>query len=250
MNLEMIEIPKKVKQNSFIVLTDRDLKIIKFILEMKFANVNDIYIRFFKAKHIGIECLTTRSAYRRLQLIEENGYLVSCKNHLSGEKLYFPSPKGYYLILNSGIEHGSISYPIKRIDYRTFDHDHMLIQIRANIEKSENATLWKSDRYLKSNNEFNELSSLNIVPDGIYTNMQNEKIALELELTLKSKERYRTKVKTIVEYLRKPSVSPKAFQKVRFLCAKNAILETLIKETKLYTKYFQIENVESANEHS
>lgn len=245
MNLETFQLNKKINQNNFIVLTDRDLEIIKFILEMKFCSVNDIHQRFFKVNPSGTESLTNRSAYRRLLLLEVNDYLVSCKCHITGEKLYFPSAKGYYLILRSNTLSGSISYPIKKIDYRTFEHDHKLIQIRYDLERSENVKDWKSDRYLKSKTEFNELSALNIVPDAIYSNSYGENIALELELTLKSKERYKLKIKSIVDYIRGLNSETKAFQKVRFLCGKKSIFETLSKETKIYSKYFQIENHEA-----
>lgn len=241
LDIGIISEPKKDKTKSLMIVTNRDFEIIKFILEMKYSSVEDIYQRFFKINFLGMESLTNRAAYRRLQLLEENGYLISARNFTVNEKIYLATPKSYYLMMNISPSELFISYPLKKIDHRTFDHDHMLVQIRQKLESTEKVTLWMSDRYLKSKTEFNELNSLNIVPDAIYTTTDGQKVALELELTLKSKERYRTKIKSVVEYLRKIEAKPKAFQKVRFLCKTKAIFESISYESKLYSKYFQIE---------
>lgn len=241
LDIGMISETKKEKTKSQMILTNRDLEIIKFILEMKYSSVEDIYQRFFKINFLGLESLTNRAAYRRLQLLEENGYLTSSRNFIVNEKIYLATPKSYYLLLNTSTSELFISYPLKKIDHRTFDHDHMLVEIRHKLESLEKVNCWKSDRYLKSTNEFSDLNSLNIVPDAIYADADDQKFALELELTLKSKERYRAKIKSVVEYLRKIEPKPKAFQKVRFLCKTKAILESITNESRLYSKYFQIE---------
>lgn len=243
LDIGMISEAKKEKTKSLMILTNRDFEIIKFILEMKYSSVEDIYQRFFKINFLGMESLTNRAAYRRLQLLEENGYLISARNFTVNEKIYLATPRSYYLMMNNSNSELFISYPLKKIDHRTFDHDHMLVQIRQKLESTEKVNCWMSDRYLKSKTDFNELSSLNIVPDAIYTTVDGQKIALELELTLKSKDRYRTKIKSIVEYLRKAESKPKAFQKVRFLCKIKAISESLTFESRLYSKYFQIEQL-------
>lgn len=241
LDIGMITETKKDKIKSQMILTNRDFEIIKFILEMKYSSVEDIYFRFFKTNFLGMQSLTNRAAYRRLQLLEENGYLTSARNFTINEKIYLATPKGYYLILNNSHADLFISYPLKRIDHRTFDHDHMLVHIRQTLESVEKVRGWMSDRFLKSKPEFNELSSLNIVPDAIYTTVDGQKIALELELTQKAKDRYRGKIKSIVEYQRNLGSKQKAFQKVRFLCKTKAIFESLSFESKLYPKYFQVE---------
>lgn len=241
LDMGIINETKKDKTKSQMILTNRDFEIIKFILEMKYSSVEDIYYRFFKINFLGIESLTNRAAYRRLQLLEENGYLTSARNFIVNEKIYLATPKAYYLMLNNSNSDLFISYPLKKIDHRTFDHDHMLVQIRQNLESAEKVSCWMSDRFLKTKPEFNELSSLNIVPDAVYTTLEGTKVALELELTQKAKDRYRTKIKSIVEYLRKIESKQKAFQKVRFLCKTKAIYESISAEIRLYPKYFQIE---------
>lgn len=250
LDIGIISEPKKDKAKSLMILTNRDFEIIKFILEMKYSSVEDIYQRFFKINFLGMESLTNRAAYRRLQLLEENAYLISARNFTVNEKIYLATPKSYYFMLNNSPSELFISYPLKKIDHRTFDHDHMLVQIRQKLEASEKVNNWMSDRYLKSKTEFNELSSLNIVPDGVYTATDGQRVALELELTLKSKERYRAKIKSVVEYLRKIESKPKIFQKVRFLCKTKAIFESISYESKLYSKYFQIEILTSPTSQS
>ncbi|MFN3698383.1 MAG: hypothetical protein ACK4VO_13175 [Pseudobdellovibrio sp.] len=237
----LINDTKKDKTKSQIVLTLRDYEIIKFILEMKYSTVEDIYLRYFKINSLGLESITNRSAYRRLQLLEENGFLKSERNFILNEKIYLATSKSYYLILNHFKSEIFISYPLKKIDHRTFEHDHLLVSIRYNLETIERIHSWMSDRYLKSKSDFNDLNAFNIIPDAIYTNLAGDKIAFELELTQKSKDRYRSKIKSIVEYLRKIENKPKAFSKVRFMCKTKAIYESLNNESKLYSKYFQIE---------
>ncbi len=235
------QISRKITQSS-LQITARDLEILKFITEMKFSTVQNIYLRFFKMNFNGIECHTLRSAYRRLLILEDNKFLISTKNFLTAEKIYLSTAKSYFLLIKDNIDL-RLPYPAKKLDHRTYEHDHHLILIRQHLEQTEKITDWQSDRYIKIRPEYSDLGSLNISPDAIYINPENQKIALELEMTLKSKERYRTKIKNVVLYLRSQN-QPKSFQKIRFLCSKKSIFETLNHETKIYHNYFQIQMLE------
>lgn len=72
---------EKVKLNNKAVLTSRDIDVCKFLLEMKFASVEEIHKKFFKVTLFGFESKGFRTAWRRLNVLEELG-VVKALHHL------------------------------------------------------------------------------------------------------------------------------------------------------------------------
>lgn len=229
----------KTKQLNHINVTLRDLEIIKFILQMKFAKVEDIHKRFFRVKASGTESVTLRSAYRRLRLLEQNGFLTHTRNFLVNEKIYLATPKSFFLLQKNTSDFTSTPYPTKRLDHRTFEHDHLLVKLREVLENHHAVSEWKSDRYIRTAKEFETINHLKIVPDGIFKSRDGQKIAFELELSLKSKSRYRSKIRTIVDYLRMHNLD-RAFNKVIFAYASKPVLNALSNEISIYPQYFTL----------
>lgn len=211
---------------------------------MKFSRVVDIYNKFFKINFSGHESLTLRSAYRRLQLLEENSFLLSTKNFESAEKLYLLSAKGYYLLLRTNRIHNTMAFPVRKIDSRTYAHDLKLIQIRQRLESDKKINKWVSERSLKSEAEYLPLQKQSISPDALIVDAVGNKYALELELTLKSKNRYKEKIKNIVDYLRNTPDNEKSFIKVIYLVDKKSIKSCLFSEILIYKRYFYIFSVD------
>lgn len=231
---------EKVKVRN-VVLTDRDFKIIDFVSEMKFASIEDIFLRFFKVTRSSVISTSMYWAEDRVQQLERAGLLKSVRNFISREKFYVGTKKGY-LALVSRFPERAFLRPLETIDFREFIHDRLVTKARQHLEDSGEALSWTSDRKLRSGLEAVKDLGAAHVPDAIFTNRSGAKVALELEIALKTKARYVSKVQKYVKLMR--SKDNKPFEKVQFVCAKEIVLDHLVRETKVYGDLFQIQSVD------
>ena len=82
------------------VLVERDLSILKYLLDMKFADVELIGGHFFDL--VGCNFSATRN---RLKALESEGYIVGQKGLIgSHRKYYFATMKSYRLVKNEFLE--------------------------------------------------------------------------------------------------------------------------------------------------
>lgn len=226
-------------------ITGRDVEICKFILEMKFSTVEEIHKRFFKLTLLGTTSAGIRVAQSRLMILEYRGLLVSKNYFHNKRKIYFPTIKALKLV--STLRPASLlPFPIKNVDIRTFEHDYLLLKLRILLEERFGARDWISDKLLR---EFPELCAdldESQIPDAIYVNPEGEKIAFELEISLKGLAKYREKIRRYVNIIRQePGKRP--FDKVYFVCAKDIVKKHLDGETKIYQQLFKIEKLENLN---
>ncbi len=97
LNSELGSVLKKPGVKNF-RLTDRDLDIFGFILEQKFASLEQIYFRFFDCRK-SISDPLPRGLFvtrQRLQILKRNGFLKS-------EKVFSES-KSLYLVTNKAVQ--------------------------------------------------------------------------------------------------------------------------------------------------
>ena len=80
-------------------------------------------------------------------------------------------------------------------------------------------------------------------PDGIYTTNQNEKIAFELELSVKAKSRYEQKIRKYISIIRDHKNNIETFTKVHFMVSSDVTYKYLIQYSKLYKDFFMIEKI-------
>lgn len=224
-------------------ITNRDVEICKFILEMKFSTAKEIYRRFFQFTLLGTQSTGIRAALKRLMILEKRGLLSAKTYFQSKQKIYFATQKSLKLI--SALRPASIlPYPIKNVDIRTFEHDDLLIKLRGILEGRFGAKDWISEKVLR---EFPELCSdleESQIPDAIYVNAEGEKIAFELEISLKSPSNYREKIRRYINYLRS-NKTDKAFSKIHFVCTKDIVKKHLDSEARIYQEIFKIEKIEN-----
>jgi hypothetical protein len=86
--------------------------------------------------------------------------------------------------------------------------------------------------------EIKILLSSEFRPDGIYTNSSDQKVAFELEIARKAKDRYHQKVRRYIQVMTEASGQGRIFDMVHFVCEKQNILELIRKETLLYQSLF------------
>lgn len=197
LNSELKSVLKKPGVKNF-RLTDRDLDIFGFILEQKFASLEQIYFRFFDCRK-SISDPLPRGLFvtrQRLQILKRNGFLKSEKVFSESKSLYLVTNKAVQ-ILRSRRSHLADLKVISQIDFRNYDHDTKVNDCRIAIERTGKVIRWLPERKIRAQgfeSEFSwhELPS-ELVPDGIFISSKGERIAFEIETTPRKKSRYEEK---------------------------------------------------------
>jgi len=229
---------KETKSRS-IELTDRDFELMRFILEMKFASGELLFQRFFKVTLSKHESRSRAWSQRRLQQLEKSN-LIRGAHSFSERVRYFTCTKNGYYAIRQVYPQDHHVRPCVELDQRSFYHDKTIVKLRLQLEESGLATSWISERILRAGAKDCGGLKGRWVPDGIYETPLGQKVAFELEVSQKSREAYRTKIRSYANIL-KQSEDRLPFGKVHFVCARDSVLEILKTETRLYPDLFLIE---------
>lgn len=184
---EMIEV---VKRDEGIWVQKRDLEILRFCLEMKFADVESLNQVFFDA-----ESQDMFGARKRLQKLEAVGLLRSV-SLLSGtaKKFYLTTPKGHRELLKVATS-VVIPNPVSKLSVVTFEHDLGVLKSRLELQRQGRASNWRSERLLKSQVEAaTGRLKRDFMPDAIFTSKHGKVCAFEYENKPKSEKQLREKV--------------------------------------------------------
>ena len=157
-------------------ITNRDIEIMKWLLEQKFMTERQIRRIFWK----GIK-EDSRHVYIRLKELEKDGFLRTSDLGIFEDRVYMVRGNGLRQIraFHGNIGLGKISY----LGYSNYRHDLVVTDIRIMFHEL-GFTQWLSERVLSKRND------LRRVPDGMI--FENGKyIAVEYESSQKSKRRYR-----------------------------------------------------------
>lgn len=186
-------------------ITDREIDLLKFLLEMKFAHIEHLYKIFYWNENSKGDSY----ARERLRLLMKSGFVKSKIVSLGDPHLYFATPAAVRMISKKNLEWNPIP-PMRGIDYRVLDHDLMVLESRAAFEVKGISQDWISDRRLyydlfgKGGGFLNEnipmedripFPQRDLVPDGIFRSRKTgHRVAFELENTRKSQQRYQQKL--------------------------------------------------------
>ncbi|MFV3409701.1 replication-relaxation family protein [Bdellovibrio bacteriovorus] len=236
---EVKEKKKKVRKSNSVILTPRDIAILEFILDMKFASIEDIFEKFFKVTLAGEEAKSNEWAVRRLQQLSKAGYLKGVHSFSERTKFYLATIKAYQEVSRSKPEE-EVLKPSRVIDHRTFDHDRLVLEARIMLENKQAASCWVSDKKLRSSTELSGGLTLSNVPDGIYKTETGQKVAFEIELSKKSPKEIISKIKRYVSMMRSENSKVRVFDRVVYVCAKKYSYDLLVKETKIYGDLFEV----------
>lgn len=227
-------------------LTQRDFEIIAFVLNMKFASVQDIHRKFFRIKRDGSVSGNEWYVRERLRSLVAEGYLATVRYRFEHKSYYIGTKHGFELI-NYMQPSLNPTRHIERIDVRTFDHDIQVMKSRLLLEEVENVSHWESDRQLKANytEYFQMNSSRDSAPDGVYRALTGKVTAFEYEIAQKSKKRYRDKIRKYVQSIRQvSSIHGPRYDHVRIVCEKPSVYKILSSEAGIYHDFFTIEMAE------
>lgn len=228
---------KVIKTESY-RMTSRDMDILEFVLEMKFSTIEDIHSKFFKFTKTGDKSSCLRWARERVANLVKSDFLKAVKD-VCHRTLYIVTSKGYMYLRNSRIEN-IYSRALQQIDSRTYDHDQKVIQIRLALEESGEIDKWISERQLSEIEEYRTFLPTEFRPDAIYLTKDGRKVAFELEIARKSKERYQQKIKRYIQLMIEKGDQP-IFDIVHFVCEKETVMSLIKDQTELFQSYFKFD---------
>lgn len=164
------------------IVTKRDEALIKRIAELGMLSTNQIGELFF-------EGVANTTVLRRLRILEASQLLRRVVGLDTKECLW--------IVTASGAQMVSMKIVKTKWSKHMIEHDHKLIGLRLLLERVGVARAWMPEHEIRSHMfkkyGLREIKN-KIIPDGfigIEVNGKMESVAIELELTLKNKKRYR-----------------------------------------------------------
>ena len=172
-------------------LRKRDLEVLYHISTQNFATNSEICTLFWESKK------SLRSHYRRLSRFKEHGLIEPLKALQSSELGYTITLKGQNLLRDYGYKVNPCTVK-KDIYVGTYRHDLLLnrlkrILLESSIIKDFIPEYQIAYGMLKNSKGKEKYAKKDKIPDGLFTLLvqgKPQKVALELELSLKSKRRY------------------------------------------------------------
>ncbi len=228
------------KKNINIQLTERDLEILSFCLEMKFADLATLHQKFFSNLKSGEPSKSYWWARERLALLKQHGFLETKRVAFTGVSFYLATEFAHRA-LASRLHERNFVQPITEIDIRTFEHDLRVLAARVALERLGRAARWVSERQLKADRTLTAGLERAYMPDGIYWNKRNEMMAFELELASKTQDRYADKISKYVDVIRQNETSRSGFMGVLFVVVHEPVFQRLSELTNRYEGRFRVE---------
>jgi hypothetical protein len=169
-------------------ITSRDIDIFKLIASYGMLSTKQINSICFKS-------IATTTVLRRLRILENKKFIQRLLGLESQDVLWILLPKG--------AEAAGVAIPKRHWSKNLLEHDHKLISLRLCLEGSGIAYSWIPEYLIRANifrkNDFRTAKE-KLIPDGLMATVADGKrlsVAIELELTLKNKDKLR---KTLFRY--------------------------------------------------
>lgn len=216
-------------------LQPRDSKVLRFCLEMKFADIESLNLLFFKSQD-----LKMFAARKRVQKLEMGGFLRSVKLHPgTTKKFYLTTPKGHRELAKEESPQ-LIANPVTKLSVVTFEHDFGVLKSRIELEKQGRAFDWKSEKLLKKTTEAGTgRLSRDFMPDGIFVSKQGKTCAFEYENKPKTETQLREKIYRLHALMRE--VDP-VFEACLFVTSTEPLKQKVEGITKLFPGYFVVQS--------
>jgi len=234
---DLPKVSPKVRSAKGYRLTERELDVLEFILEMKFSTLEALHGKFFKVTKGGSTSNSLIWAKQRISHLVKTE-MVQILTEVCNRPLYVLTQKGYRFLKNSRPTK-NYCRPLFDVDGRIFDHDQRVTQVRIALESSGLIKEWISERQLSEIDEVKKYLPTEFRPDAIYINHQGQKVAFELEIARKSKDRYHKKIKRYIQVMTEGSSLSRIFESVHYVCEKQTVLDLLQSEIQLYQPLFQ-----------
>jgi hypothetical protein len=242
-----------------ILLRDRDFELMRFINDMKFGPTSALFTLFFSRTFKGETAKSDLWAKERLEHLRREGFLKKVRTFYEMQSYYIVSGLGVETIRGHYLDEDIPNF-VEGIDARYFNHDLNILKCRVALEAGGHARDWESERRIRSRvlgeinalfptwreREFRERAKEEakpLIPDGIYTNKQGDRIGFEFEENIKEPERYAKKLEGFVKQIEKGEVP---FKRVLFVTSKVNVYSILEKLTRAYgEKVFRVNMAET-----
>ena len=226
---------------STIQLAPRDFEILRFVLDMKFATHIEIHQKFFRKRlDTGADSVSLIAAKKRIQKLEEADFLRADFVKYPRTKHVILSRKGFSLIQEK-FPDSVLGLPMLYLDQRLVNHDRHVMHERLRLEAEEGVTQWISERALQTGVLPHLSLEQRYFPDAIYLLPTGDRVALEMEVAVKSKRAYQEKVEKYVAYFSSTAETDRAFQKVRFLSVEKIAHRNLTQHCGIFPSLFQVD---------
>lgn len=180
-------------------LTPRDYQILRFLLEQKFAPLEALYFAFFDQRPNPTDPIPENFAVvrQRMGTLKRAGLVKTQKVYSESKSLFLLSDLGWK-VLSSRFPNAVFGPAVRVVDFRNYDHDFRVTICRIALEKYKKASAWIPERRIRIEGyeQPNACYRLpdTIIPDAIFTNSKGERIALEVEASVRKKSRFRFKI--------------------------------------------------------
>lgn len=153
------------------ILTERDVKILRFINDFGFCELRQI-MRYFD--------INQSNAYKIMKRL--------CKHELvRHERLYLRKP-GVYQLSRQGAAYTELP-SLKKLPESLYQHQLKIVDVFIQLQKLHLGSYWLSERHLLKNRTREEIKKKIHIPDGMLIFPDKKPIAIEVELTLKAEKR-------------------------------------------------------------
>jgi hypothetical protein len=190
-------------------LTERDLEILSFLLDQKFASLEQIYFRHFDVRKSSSEVMPKglHVTRQRLQVLKKAGLITTERVFSESRSLYLITLFGFQT-LQSKRPLDAFAKPTTSVDFRNYEHDTKVNDCRIALERAGQVMKWISERRVrlegfKSQFADEELPE-QIVPDGVFVSSKGNRIAFEIECSHREKRRFVQKKETYESVMRGP----------------------------------------------
>lgn len=191
-------------------ITERDIELLREINRLGFVDI-DYISQWFQWQ--------PKLAYRRCRKLIE-------QNYLQHEWIFYAEP-GVYRVTQQGVLMSQDHLPaLRKINVATYRHHLKVAKLSLRLS-AQHGGAFITERDLRHQLGINGLNDKQHVPDGILV-LKDERIAIEVELTVKSEAR----LKKIIQHYRKDFT----IQAVWYFCGNQEVknkLDSLIKNIDL-----------------
>jgi hypothetical protein len=162
-------------------ITERDIRLLESLERYALMTTPQIHTSHFKATDL-------HTVLRRLRTLERRK-LIRRHHGLKNGKLVWTSTK-------TGLANVGIGTPVL-VNRNTIEHDVQLTEVRLLLDRLKIGKRWRGSHELRetaSSGTSPEDRNSDVIPDALFATMRNREaklIALEVELTAKSRTRYR-----------------------------------------------------------
>ena len=88
--------------------------------------------------------------------------------------------------------------PIVKVDFRNFEHDSRVNLVRVVLERKGRAIRWYPERRIRiegfKSKESQDSLPEGLIPDAIFLSSKNLRVAVEVELSVRKRSRFKTKI--------------------------------------------------------